>query len=118
MFKKKHNIEIENIDLKKSYKTVKARIRFLSPEEGGRKHPVAIGQRYNPIVRFTNCPNENHFDFATWSAHFMPTEMMNNVMVVDFGYLRSDVGPVHLLKSNYEFDLYEGSKLVAKGVIL
>lgn len=118
MFRKKNNVENGNTDLIKSHITVKAKIQFLSFEEGGRKHPIAIGERYNPIVRFTNCPNEDHFDHATWSAHFITTDLTENEMNVDFGYLRSDVGPVHLLKSGNEFDLFEGGKKVAHGVIL
>ena len=96
-------------------KSVRARIRWIIPENGGRNRPVPSGVRYCPIVRFLHWPTD---DSVTWSADFIATELDANLeMIVVFSFL-SDEAPFDCLSGANQFELFEGSKKVAMGVVL
>lgn len=96
-------------------KIAKAKITWISKENGGRKNPPEPGIRYCPIVVF-DVLNKNKDGF--WSADFICTEVdekMNSI--VDFAFLAEDA-PIELLVDGNRFELFEGNKKVAFGIIL
>lgn len=96
-------------------KMAKAMITWIRQENGGRKDPPEIGTRYCPIVVF-DAMVQNKDEF--WSADFICTEVdekMNSI--VDFAFLVEDA-PMELLVNGNKFNLFEGNKKVAFGVIL
>ncbi|WP_139488177.1 hypothetical protein [Brevibacillus dissolubilis] len=101
-----------------SNQTVTAKICWLPPEAGGRKTPLAAGMRYCPIVRFEQ---QSITDGAAtdWSADITWTNPLDEQLCVtaQFSFLVEEA-PHELLQKGHRFSLYEGSLLVAKGVIL
>lgn len=96
-------------------KVVKAQITWIAHENGGKKNPPVPGTRYCPIVVFDAMDkNKNEF----WSADFICTEVdarMNSI--VDFTFLVDDAPMSYLVKGN-KFELFEGNKKVAFGIII
>lgn len=96
-------------------KIVKAHITWTAYENGGRKNPPLAGTRYCPIVIFNNVKG-NIGEF--WSADFVCTEVDKNYSsIVEFTFLSEDAPMDYLVKGN-EFELFEGNKKVASGVII
>ncbi len=96
-------------------KIVKAQITWITQENGGRKNPPVIGTRYCPIVVFDTM-DKGKGEF--WSADFICTEVnvkMNSI--VDFAFLVEDAPTEYLVNGN-KFELFEGNKKVAFGVII
>lgn len=96
-------------------KVVKAQITWITHENGGRKNPPLPGTRYCPIVIF-NAMDQKNDEF--WSADFICTQVdtkMNSI--VDFAFLVEDAPMGYLVKGN-EFELFEGNKKVAFGIIV
>ena len=89
----------------------RARIRWLSPDEGGRAQPPTGGQ-YITVARFEHPAGDWSTD--AWSV------------VVSFEGSREEVhvsflapeAPSHLLGSGAVFELYEGRKKVAEVTVL
>ena len=93
---------------------VRAIISWIPPEKGGRRPPK--GPRYSTVARFEDDPQWPH---QAWSL----------VVEIDrwFGsgkYVLSkinflvDEGPHQLLDAGNRFELLEGAKRVAKGIVL
>lgn len=96
-------------------KVVKAQITWVTQKNRGRKNPPTPGTRYCPIVVFdAMAKNRNEF----WSADFICTEVDTKMRsIVDFAFLVEDA-PTEFLVDGNKFELYEGNKKVAFGVIL
>ncbi len=95
----------------KSY--VVAKVSWLSFEEGGRKKIPPKGTRYCPIIKVNNVNLHGE-----WSVDFMCTEIdQNRKCVVRLGFL-SPKAPIQLLVKDTGFELFEGNKKVARGVVL
>jgi hypothetical protein len=95
---------------------VKARICWLTPEEGGRKRPPP-GPVYSTVAKF-NGASSNWKDQA-WSIVvelYGPTDT-SQCTTADVRFL-SPHGPVELLYSGSQFELLEGHRKVAIGTIL
>jgi len=99
---------------------VQARIHWKTWEEGGRRHPPAgIGQpSYATIVRFKDAA-EPWPPPVAWSlvvekieATSHPYDWVANV------HFLMDEAPVSELRLHREFELYEGSRCVATGVLV
>jgi hypothetical protein len=96
-------------------KQVRAKIYWLSPEEGGRSS-LPIGLRYVTVATFADGPE---LPPILWSlvveasVSFKQNEW--NRVVVSF--LNPENAPHHLLKQGQRFQLYEGKRLVATGEI-
>jgi hypothetical protein len=100
-------------------KVVKARLQWLSPEEGGRKHPPA-GPRYSTVARFEDAAAR--FPEIAWSfvvefdAPISSTlEVTANVWMLAYD---EPGAPQHLLEPGNRFELVEGAKVVARGYVL
>ncbi|MDP5276185.1 hypothetical protein [Chengkuizengella axinellae] len=89
---------------------VKARVSFINKDSGGRVPPPE-GTRYAPIIRF----EELH---GNWSCVFICTPTKNKEMDVEIGFLNREEAPNHLLIKGLEFELFEGTKKIAKGIVL
>ncbi|MDR1891519.1 MAG: hypothetical protein LBQ48_00680 [Oscillospiraceae bacterium] len=94
-------------------KTYKAKIKWLAEEQGGRK-TLPHGDKYGPIISIgkpLSLSEEN------WSLIVKNKETLGEYeTIAEVSYL-SKKAPDNLRK-NVEFELYEGRKLVAKGVVL
>ena len=96
-------------------KIVKAQITWIKYENGGRKNPPLAGTRYCPIVIFNKIKGETG---EIWSADFICTEVDENLRsIVEFTFLSEDA-PINCLVKRNQFELFEGNKKVASGVII
>lgn len=94
-------------------KMILARICWLSKEEGGRQM-LPIGNKYAPIVKIKNSMVDSD---ERWSLFVNNKSKISDVeSLADIKYL-SDEAPDNLVKG-VEFELYEGPKLVATGIVL
>ena len=95
-------------------KVFNAKISWLLKKHGGRR-TLPFGDKYSPIVIVKGSlfnPNEE-----VWSLIVDNKEVINDrETIAEVKYL-SDEAPDNL-KTNVEFELHEGIKLVAKGIIL
>lgn len=93
-----------------------ARIRWVSPAEGGRTHAPA-GPRYSTIAKFEK--EAKKWPKAAWSivAEFKKISDDLSSVIAEVRCLSSDA-PSHLLQPGSKFELYEGSRLVAHGEVL
>lgn len=92
-----------------------AYITWLTKDQGGRKNPPPIDLRFGCIiVAKDKVLNANE---ACWSLIIDIKEKVSEFeTVAEVNYL-SEKAPNELVKG-YEFDLYDGKKLVAQGIIL
>ncbi|MDR0861954.1 MAG: hypothetical protein LBN30_04155 [Oscillospiraceae bacterium] len=96
-------------------KWVKARIRWLTKEEGGRQHQILPGTRYGPLIFFKDYVYPRG---ETWSSDIYTEKIdENNESVIRLSFL-VEWAPFELMTVGREFGLYEGAQLVAEGVIL
>ena len=93
-----------------------ARLRWLKPEEGGRQHPPP-GPKYITVARFES-QRESWSDEA-WSlvVEFLEQPDASLCHRVRVSFLAED-GPEDLLMPGSAFDLMEGSRRVAEGVVI
>ena len=91
---------------------VQAKISWTSPESGGRINILPVGMRYCPIIVFES----EQSDSTLWSAELYNTAIDGRTSIADVSYLADDA-PYHLLQSGEIFLLYEGQRVVAKGVV-
>lgn len=95
--------------------TQQARIVWLTPEEGGRRHPPS-GPRYVAPARVDG--QVAGPDGANWSMVVewltQPTDPIE--WIAEVRYL-VDEAPHELLMRGVRFELYEGKKCVARGVV-
>jgi hypothetical protein len=85
----------------------RARIRWLSPDEGGRPQPPT-GEQYVTVARFEDPAG----DWST-NAWSVVLSFEGSPEEADVSFLVPEAPP-HLLQSGAVFELYEGSKKVAK----
>lgn len=99
---------------------MRAQVHWKTKAEGGRsKPPAGIGSPpYATVVRFTDSdepwPPEN-----AWSLVIEKIESESDEYdwVADIRYL-VDEAPHDELRPNRQFELYEGAKLVASGILM
>ncbi|MHB1422454.1 MAG: hypothetical protein ACYC3I_04495 [Gemmataceae bacterium] len=93
-----------------------ARITWLTPEEGGRRTPPS-GPRYSTPARFEGqAPGP---EGANWSlvVDRMSQPLGSADWIAEVRFL-VDEAPHELLLLGARFELYEGKKCVARGVII
>lgn len=98
---------------------VKTKIRWLTKEEGGRRNIIPIGIQYCPIIIFEDLEPPINADGreVLWSAEIYNIEINEkNESYANLSYL-FDNAPKQFLQIGNRFNLYEGLRLVAKGVI-
>jgi hypothetical protein len=100
-------------------KWVCATIRWLTTEEGGRRAPVPVvsnekdDNRYCPTILFSNASVNDE----TWSADIYVQSYIDKYeSIAKISYLFENA-PFELLQEGAVFELYEGSRLVATGII-
>ena len=98
---------------------IKARIEWLPKEQGGRKSGLPYGDKYAPTIRHTK-PIQKPLPWkdseSSWSLLVENKEIVSEFeTIAEIKYL-SEEAPDNLIK-NVEFELYEGNKMVAKGII-
>jgi len=90
-----------------------AEVNWVPVHLGGRKAAVPLGTRYCPIVVFKSLKPES----VSWSAEiYTVTHIDDGNSVIMMSYL-FDEAPFELLVCGASFRLFEGSSLVATGVI-
>lgn len=91
-----------------------AKIKWLTEEQGGRK-TIPWGDKYGPIVIIKG--SKIHLNEAVWSLLVSNKELISEFeTIAEIKYLFENA-PDNLHKG-VEFELYEGSKLVATGIVL
>ena len=100
-------------------KALMAKIQWLKAEQGGRK-TLPSGDKYAPIIRITKPtlkPKPWLDTNGAWSLFVENKSAVSDFeTIAEVRYL-SEKAPDNLNKG-VEFELYEGSKLVATGIIL
>ena len=99
-------------------KTIKAKIEWLSKEQGGRTI-IPQGNKYSPIIRHTK-PQLQPLPWLareSWSLFVENKEFVSELETIAEVWYLSEKAPDNL-SENVEFELYEGAKLVATGKIL
>ncbi len=100
-------------EVKKMSGKFEAKICWLSETQGGRKD-IPLGDKYAPIIKLTKTQHKSN-DF--WSVFvFNKKKISRNETLSNIEYL-SDNAPDNL-SVGVEFVLYEGSKMVANGIVL
>jgi hypothetical protein len=92
----------------------RAVVTWLTLEQGGRR-AIPPGPQYATLARIRNRPEE--FDGSTWSLvlNKLPNSP-DNPWNVEIHWGMEDA-PHHWLETDAEFELFEGNRLVARGVI-
>jgi len=95
---------------------VMAKICWVSAAEGGRE-PPPIGSRYSTVARFEQ--EAEKWPKEAWSIVAEFTKKADALLNVEaeLRFLAPDA-PSHLLQPGNKFELFEGSRLVARGEIL
>jgi hypothetical protein len=96
--------------------SVKARITWLTPDQGGRL-TLPSGLRYSTVARFAAQGAEWKRNAWSLVVEFAEVPRVAFSHVAQVKFLVPE-GPVELLTSGGSFDLLEGSRVVARGVIL
>lgn len=93
-----------------------AEIRWRTPEEGGRREPLPVGHWYSPHIRLSADASEQ-----PWSVIFDVTASDTaGRSRICFRFLADDeniAGYVRQLVPGRQFWLYEGTRIVAEGVV-
>lgn len=98
----------------KNEKNFEARIFWLSSSQGGRKGVIPFGDKYAPIIKITKPKIKMD---KTWSLFVTNKKKINAYeTMAEIKYL-SDEAPNNLF-IGVEFELYEGTKLVARGIVV
>ena len=99
-----------------SDKTITARLRWLRPEQGGRREPPS-GPKYSTVARFDE--TEEHWLRHAWSVvvDFTTPPGPTWTHIVSVRFL-SNTGPAELQAPDRVFALYEGHRKVAEGLVL
>jgi len=90
-------------------------INWLSKEQGGRGNIPPIGSRFGCIIVAKGV--QLNLNEACWSLIIEINEKSSKFETIANVYYLSDEAPNKLCKG-YEFDLYDGTKFVANGIIL
>ena len=90
-------------------------ISWIATDEGGRQKPPT-GPRYATVARFEDDPKWPH---EAWSVIVQFRKSFRDGRYVHGSVeFLADAAPRHLLKEGSRFELLEGPRRVAKGVIL
>lgn len=98
---------------------VRARIRWIPSEAGGRDAPPT-GPRYSTVARFED--DASHWPNVAWSivAEFDKPPTESQEIIARIWLLAHDKpdAPQYLLRPGSRFELFEGRKLVATGEVI
>ena len=90
-------------------------VSWISPGKGGRQLPPT-GLRYSTLVHFED---DDHWPDQVWSLmlDFQRSLHDGRYTVATIRFL-SEAAPTHLLREGNRFELLEGRKRVAKGIVV
>ena len=97
-------------------KKVKVLLFWLRSSEGGRKHPPTRN-RYSTVIRFCDPTQQN--SSSAWSV-VLDLGELNAIcltMLAEMTFL-VERAPVDVLQTGFSFELLEGARVVAKGVVI
>ena len=96
---------------------MQARIRWLSPEEGGRPAPP-VGPRYSTVARFEKQRAE--WEKEAWSLVVEWQEPIDAAgwVTANVRFLVPENAPSQLLAVGSRFELMEGRRVVAQGEVV
>ncbi len=83
-----------------------SRIEWIPLEKGGRRSIPPEGTRYCPIIRL------DEEEKKSWRIDFVCPNI-NKTAIIEFFFF-SDDAPIEKIQINKAYDLYEGSKMVAR----
>ena len=92
----------------------KAKIKWISKANGGRISGIPFGNKYAPIIVVKNSAFDTN---NSWSIFVETEEVCSDLETISKLTYLSDNAPKNLFL-NTEFELYEGAKLVATGIII
>jgi hypothetical protein len=94
----------------------RAVISWIPASRGGRKNIPSPVVGYSAPARFASDPDQK---LGSWSLRILTGRKLKGNKVIDakVGFLAEDA-PENLLQPRERFELMEGSRVVAKGVIL
>src|SRR5688572_11458140 len=94
----------------------RAIIRWVPASRGGRQQPPPSADGYTAPARFESDPQEQR---GIWSLRIVQAKPLRGAEVIDANiqFLFPDA-PHDLLREGERFELTEGRKVVAKGVVL
>jgi hypothetical protein len=95
-------------------KVVRARVCWLTREEGGREEPPPPGTRHCPLIFLKEAPA----GCRTWSADVLCGDLDADLCGLVELSLLVPQAPHQYLRPGNEFELYEGARLVARGRVL
>ena len=95
-------------------KIFKARVFWVSREQGGRQS-LPTGDIYGPKIKVISPTMIDNT--SAWSLIVQNKEIISELETIAEVWYLSDKAPDNLFKG-VEFELFEGKKLVAKGIIL
>src|SRR5262249_16698388 len=95
-----------------------AEIRWLPAKAGGRTAPPEGGATYSTLARFSH-ESEEQWRREAWSLklHLLEPADSNGLQRARLQFL-PEARPTECLKPGARFELYEGRRRVAEGVIL
>jgi hypothetical protein len=100
-------------------KIFNAKIQWLTVEQGGRKE-LPFGNQYAPIIRIIKpflMPKPWLDTEGAWSLFVESKKVISDSETISEVKYLSEKAPNNLDK-DVEFELYEGRRLIAKGIIL
>ena len=97
-------------------KKVKVLLFWLRSSEGGRKH-LPTRNQYSTVIRFCDPALQN--GSSTWSVVLVLRNLNTPclTMLAEMSFL-VEQAPVDVLRIGFSFELLEGAKVVAKGVVI
>jgi translation elongation factor EF-Tu-like GTPase len=103
------------------YKKVRAKAYFLSPEEGGRSQNVDLRDPQGPVYRLLADFGFGHTKEG-YKMHCAAQVMLDKPGFIELGLEQAVLiafqCPERAVKPGARFDLSEGSKIVASGIVL
>jgi len=97
-------------------KPVKARITWLTPDHGGRS-TLPLGLKYSTMARFAAQGAEREKNPWSLVVEFTEAPHFTLSQLAQVRFLLPE-GPAEFLTSSTSFDLLEGSRVVATGVVI
>ena len=92
---------------------MEAHVNWIHFEKGGRQKHLPNNTKYFPIIVFPDYETD-----GAWSAEIFTNSINdNNESLIDISFLMLEA-PFELLNPGVKFELYEGKKMVASGVML
>ena len=92
---------------------MEAQVTWIPHDKGGRQKHLPNNTKYCPIIIFPEAKTD-----GAWSAEILTNSINdNNESIIKISFLFPEA-PTNLLKPGEKFELYEGAKMVASGILI